>query len=131
MKKTGLLNHRLSDVVARMGHTQRLIVADAGLPVPLGVERIDLAIVLGQPLVIDVLRAIASELEVEEIIVADELIARDRSLAKTASDMFGEAPIRSVPHDEFKRLSEGAVAVIRTGECTPFANVMLISGVTY
>jgi D-ribose pyranase len=106
-------------------------VADAGLPVPLGVERIDLAIVPGQPLVIDVLRAIASELEVEELIVADELIARDRSLAETASDMFGEAPMRSVPHDEFKRLSEGAVAVIRTGECTPFANVMLISGVTY
>jgi D-ribose pyranase len=131
VKKTGVLNHRLSDVVARMGHTQRLIVADAGLPVPLGVERIDLAIVPGQPLVIDVLRAIASELEVEELIVADELIARDRSLAETASDMFGEAPMRSVPHDEFKRLSEGAVAVIRTGECTPFANVMLISGVTY
>ena len=62
MKKIGLLNHQLADVIARIGHTQRLIVADAGLPIPTGVERIDLAVVPGLPGTEEVLRAIALEL---------------------------------------------------------------------
>jgi D-ribose pyranase len=131
VKKTGLLNHHLSDVVARMGHTQRLVVADAGLPIPPGVERIDLAIIPGLPSVVDLLHAIATELEVEQIIVAEELANQGNSLADDASRAFGGAPVTSVPHEEFKRLTEGAVAVVRTGECSPYANIMLISGVTF
>jgi len=131
VKKSGLLNHRLSDVIARMGHTQRLVIADAGLPIPPGVERIDLAIVPGQPTVIDLLHAIAIELEVEQIIFAEELTRQGTTLAEDASRAFGGVPVSSVPHEEFKRLTEGAVAVVRTGECSPYANIMLISGVTF
>lgn len=131
MKKTGLLNHRLSEVIARIGHTQRLIVADAGLPIPPNVERIDLAIVPGKPGVVEVLEAIALEMQVEAIVVADELMAQDDTLASTAKSIFPGAGISAVPHLEFKRMSESAVAVVRTGECTPYFNVMLISGVTY
>lgn len=131
MKKTGLLNHRLSEVIARIGHTQRLIVADAGLPIPPNVERVDLAIVPGKPGVVEVLEAIALEMQVEAIVVADELMARDDTLANAAKSIFPGAGISAVPHLEFKRMSESAVAVVRTGECTPYFNVMLISGVTY
>lgn len=131
MKKSGLLNHRLSDVVARMGHAQRLIVADAGLPIPLHVERIDLAVVPGLPTVRQLVAAIAVEMQVEAIVVADELLARDQELAADVAAMFPGAPVTSVPHIEFKRMSEEAVAVVRSGECTPFANIMLISGVTF
>lgn len=131
MKKTGLLNHRLSEVVARMGHTQRLVISDAGFPVPLQVERIDLALVPNMPTALDVLRAIAGELEVETIVFAEELLARDTELPSEVARLFPGASSSAVPHVEFKQLSESAVAVVRTGECTPFANVMLISGVTY
>ena len=131
MKRTGLLNHRLSEVIARLGHTQRIVVADAGLPIPPGVERIDLAVVPGLPRMLDVLRAIATELEVEQIVMASELLERDKALAEEAGSVFPGAQLSAVPHDEFKRLSEGALAVVRTGECTPYANVMLVSGVTF
>jgi D-ribose pyranase len=131
VKKTGLLNHRLSEVIARIGHTQRLIVSDAGLPIPPGVERIDLAIVPGLPGVVEVLQAIAQEMQVEAIVVADELMARDDTLVTATKAIFPGAGISAVPHVEFKRMSESAVAVVRTGECTPYFNVMLISGVTY
>ena len=131
MKKTGILNHHLADVVARIGHTQRLIVCDAGMPIPPHVERIDLAITPGLPTVSQVLHALVSELQVEAIVLADELLAWDKSLAAELSDLFPGAPISSVPHDEFKKMSESSIAIVRSGECTPYYNVMLISGVTY
>ncbi len=131
MKKSGILNHRLSDVIARMGHTQRLVVADAGLPVPLSVERIDLSVVASLPTTLQLVTAIAGEMEVEAIVVADELLARDRTLVDAVAALFPNVPISSVPHLEFKAMSESAVAIVRSGECTPFANIMLISGVTF
>ena len=131
MKKSGLLNHRLSEVVARMGHTQRLVIADAGLPIPRHVERIDLAVVAGSPTALEILRAIAGELEVEAVVFADELTSRDTDLPGAVGELFPGASASSVPHEEFKRMTEDAVAVVRTGECTPYYNVMLISGVTY
>ena len=131
MKKTGLLNHRLSDVIARMGHTQRLVISDAGLPIPRHVERIDLAVVPGSPTVIEILTAIAGELEVEGLVFADELTSRDSILPGAAEGLFPGASSSSVPHVEFKRMTEDAVAVVRTGECTPYYNVILVSGVTY
>lgn len=131
MKKTTLMNHLVSDAIARIGHTQRLIVADAGLPIPPHVQRIDLAVSPGIPGVMDVLKAIATEMQVEAIVVADELLNRDQTLAGAVAELFPGAPVSSVPHDEFKRMSETAIAIVRTAECTPYANVMLISGVTY
>jgi D-ribose pyranase len=131
MKKSGLLNHRLSEVIARMGHTQRLVIADAGLPIPLNVERIDLSVAPGIPSVLDLATAIAGELQVEGLVFAEELLARDTSLPTAIGALFPGASTNTVPHDEFKRLTGDAVAVVRTGECTPYANVMLISGVTF
>jgi D-ribose pyranase len=131
MKKSGVLNHRLSDVIARMGHTQRLVVADAGLPIPPGVERIDLAVTAGLPGMINVARAIAAELHVEEIVIAAESVERDQSLADELREIFPSAAFSTVPHATFKVMSEEAVAIVRTGECVPYSNVILISGVTF
>jgi D-ribose pyranase len=131
MKKSGVLNHRLSDVIARMGHTQRLVVADAGLPIPPGVERIDLAVTAGLPGMINVARAIAAELHVEEIVIAAESVERDQSLADELREIFPSAAFSTVPPATFKVMSEEAVAIVRTGECVPYSNVILISGVTF
>jgi D-ribose pyranase len=131
VKKSGVLNHRLSAVIAAMGHTDLLVVADAGLPIPDGVERIDLAVSPGLPGVIAVVRAIAGELQVERLIVASELLDRNSGLAASFSSIFPGAPVVDVPHEEFKRRTANAKAVVRTGECTPYANVILVSGVTF
>ena len=131
MKKTGLLNRPLSEVIAGMGHTDLLVVADAGLPVPQGVPCVDLAVVCGVPPVLDVLRAVAAELAVEGVTVADELLARDDSLRAALRELFPEAVVDQVPHEEFKRLTARARAVVRTGECTPYNNVILTAGVIF
>jgi D-ribose pyranase len=131
LKKQGVLNYRIASVIAQMGHTDRLVIADAGLPVPKAVERIDVAICPGLPNLLDVARAVAGELEVEQLVVATELSARNPQLLDDIRGLFGDVPIASVPHEEFKAMTRDARAVVRTGECTPYANIMLCSGVTF
>jgi D-ribose pyranase len=131
MKKRGILGHALAEVIASMGHTDLLVIADAGFPVPPGVPRVDLAVRCGLPAMLDVTHAIAAELEVEAVIVADELLAREETLPEALRGLFPGAPMSHIPHEEFKRLSQRARAVVRTGECTPYYNVILTSGVTY
>lgn len=131
MKKQGVLGHALAEAIAAMGHTDLLVIADAGFPVPPGVPRIDLAVRCGLPPMLEVTRAVAGELQVEAVTIADELIAREDALPGALRELFPDAPFNHVPHEELKRLSERARAVVRTGECTPYYNVILTSGVTY
>ena len=131
MKRSGLLNARIGEVVARMGHYDLLVITDAGLPIPAGVELIDLSVVRDLPRMLPVAEAVVKELAVERMIVATEL---DQLGTLTMDDIRGLAPgvpVDVVSHDELKRISRGAMAVVRTGECTPYANVVLVAGVTF
>lgn len=131
MKKTGVLHHELARTIAAMGHTDMLVIGDAGLPVPPGVPCIDLAVTAGVPRLLDVLRAVATELEVERLIVASELTARDHQLPVELQAAFPRATRAEMSHEELKTLSARARAVVRTGEFTPYANVILCSGVVF
>jgi len=131
MKLGGVLNHRLSMVIAEMGHTDGLTIADAGLPVPLGVERIDLAVSPGVPSFAQVLAAVASELKIEEIVIAKEVFDRNPDLLPTLERCFPKVPVSAVPHEDFKARTRETRAVVRTGECTPYANCILRSGVIF
>jgi D-ribose pyranase len=131
MKKIGVLNHQLSQVIAAMGHTDMLVISDAGLPVPPGVQCIDLAVTAGIPAFLEVVAAVATELEAERLIIATELEAQAGPLPEAIQVSFPRAKMESVPHEQFKAMSQKARAVVRTGECTPYANVILCSGVTF
>jgi D-ribose pyranase len=114
-----------------MGHGDLLVIADAGLPIPPGVERIDLAVEPGLPEMLAVTRAIARELQVEGLTLASELVAREAGLADEITAIFPAAVRAEVSHEQFKQLTRQARAVVRTGECTPYANVILASGVIF
>ena len=131
MKKTGVLNAPLARVIAAMGHTDSIVIADAGLPVPPGVPCIDLAVSPGIPAMLDVARAVASELQVERMLLADELLARRSDLPDALRALFPHATVDAAPHEAFKRATANARAIVRTGECTPYANVLLTSGVVF
>lgn len=131
MKKTGILNKEISDVIASMGHYQQIIVCDAGFPIPDGVRRIDLALEPGLPAFMDVLRVVLKELQIEEIVIATEsCTVSPARYAEMLAQFPGITP-RLVPHTEFKQMSHSVKACIRSGECTPYSNIMLVSGVTY
>ena len=135
MKKTALLNRDISAVVAAMGHGQMLVIADCGLPVPEHVPCIDLALVRGQPTLLSVLEAVMTELCVEKVTLAAELAQASPQFhcqLLSAIDEWTPLPQQqSLSHEDFKRLSEQAVAIIRTGECTPYGNIILHSGVSF
>jgi D-ribose pyranase len=131
MKKNGILNKEISDVVASMGHYHSLVICDAGFPVPDGVRRIDLALEPGLPAFMDVLRVVLKELQVEEIIIASETVDQSPERFKEMIVLFPDITPKLIPHTELKKLSHNAKACIRSGECTPYSNLILVSGVTY
>lgn len=131
MKKTLLLHPDISRVVASMGHTDRLVIADAGLPIPPAVERIDLAVSEGVPGFVETLAAVLSELKVEQVLVAAEMRRASPAVYSAIEAMLPGIPMREVPHDVFKAETRSARAVIRTGEFSPYANIILCSGVVF
>jgi D-ribose pyranase len=129
MKRTGLLHPELAAVVAALGHGQRICVGDAGLPVPPTTRRIQLGFAPGHPPFLDVVEAVLTELVVESAVVASEL--EEGPLQDGLVARLGKVPVDAVPHEQFKARLDECVAVVCTGEFTPYANVMLTAGVAF
>lgn len=130
MKKQGVLNSEIASVLAKLGHTDTIVIADCGLPIPEGVKRIDLALKKGQPSLIDTLETVLEDMEVEHITLAEEIKLQNQLVQSKTVQLF-DGPTSYVPHEEFKQLTKNAKVVIRTGETTPYANVILRSGVIF
>ena len=131
MKKTGLLNQQLSAVLAGMGHCDTLVIGDCGLPIPAGVERVDLALTPGVPGFLETLKIIQTELQIESAVIASEMPEKSPALHQALIPMLTGIEVSQVKHERFKELTVDAVAVVRTGECTPYANIILKSGVFF
>jgi D-ribose pyranase len=132
MKRLGHLNRDIARVLARMGHTDSLVIADCGLPLPEAVECIDVALALGDPPLLQVLETILADFKVERAVFAEEVREHNRAIADRASSLAGcGIRVDFVPHRRLKRLTHRARAVIRTGEATAYANVILHSGVIF
>ena len=134
MRRTSTtINPQLSRVISETGHTDLIVVADAGLPIPVGTERIDLAYRPGAPEFLDVLDTILAELAVEGVTVSSEIEDTSPQLLAELTARFRDAEfeITMVPHEEFKALTRGARAFVRSGEYTPYANVVLHAGVAF
>lgn len=135
MKKSRLLNSELSYEIAKIGHTAHITLCDAGLPIPQSVKRIDLAVEAGLPGFINVLDPVLSGMQVEEIILAEEIKEKNMPMYEAIMKSFKEAGMNPkvvfVPHEEFKKITHNSEAIVRTGECSPYANVILKSGVVF
>ena len=136
MKRTPLLNRHLSALIARLGHLDQVVVADAGLPAPPGVPVIDLAISANLPTFFQLLDALKTEMVVEQALYATEAGAdwvtdlRD-TLARWEADQGKPIAVQTTSHSAFKEQTQAAQAIIRTGDFTPYANVILVSGVVF
>lgn len=139
MKKGVLLNSEVSALVSRLGHTDQITVCDAGLPIPTDTQRIDLALTQGVPTFLQIVDVVTQEMQVEKAILAEEIVKEnphihDALLARLTQlgQLQGKAiHIDYVSHQAFKLQTQHSQAVIRSGECSPYANVILCSGVTF
>lgn len=139
MKRGKLINSEISSVISRMGHTDMLTIGDCGLPVPDHVERIDLAVIKGLPEFMPVLNAVLEELEIEKVILAEEIRKINPALLKEILELVELTSIKEdkkiiveyISHERFKLLTSESKAVVRTGEYKAYANIILVSGVTF
>ena len=131
MKKSVLINSEISSVISKMGHTDMLTICDSGLPIPKNVERIDLALKHGIPTFLDTLDTVLEELKVEEVIIACEIEETSSEMYKEIEKRFKDIKITKIAHEKFKALTKDSMAIVRTGEFTPYANVILKSGVVF
>mgnify|MGYP001260885999 CR=1 FL=1 len=128
MKKVGVINQPITAVLGGLGHTDTLTIADAGLPIPATTQRIDLALTTGVPSFLETLRVILTEMFVEKAIVAEEMQAISPHIFAAVCEILGDTPVELIPHVEFKRQTAVSRAIIRTGEFTPYANIILVAG---
>ena len=134
MKKGGILNSDISRVLSYMGHTDRICIGDCGLPVPDETERIDLALRFGVPSFIEVLKEVAKDMKIECIILAEEIKTQNPEQLAAILSFFEENETDSKPsvefvsHAELKKMTQDCKAVIRTGEVSPYSNIILQSG---
>lgn len=134
MRKNGAtLNGQLARVISETGHTDELVVTDAGLPIPAGVERVDLAVREGLPGFLELLDVVLAEVVVEGATVSAEI--REHSPEMLAEIERRLEPlgvqVELIAHTEFKQRTQHARAAVRSGEFTPYANVILRAGVAY
>ncbi len=130
MKKAGILNSDISRVLSYMGHTDSICIGDCGLPIPDEVERIDLALKFGVPTFMDTLKVVKEDMKIEKIVLATEIKEQNQQVLREIEELFeGEGiEVEFVPHVVLKGHTKSCKAVIRTGETTPYANVILQSG---
>ncbi|MGZ7147644.1 D-ribose pyranase [Bacillus sp. BC08] len=131
MKKHGVLNSEIASVLASLGHTDTIVIADCGLPIPDGVKRIDLAVEIGKPSFLDVLQVVVDDMAIEKVTLAEEVINNNAEVNKEIELKLIEPAFEYVSHEQFKEHTKKAKAIIRTGEATPYANVILHAGVIF
>lgn len=129
MKKTKMINSELSYAISQMGHTDSLTIGDCGLPIPSEPRRIDLALTHNVPTFIQTLDVVLEELCVEEAIIASEIKEKNPEVYEAIKNRVPN--LQEVSHEEFKVLTKNSKAVVRTGECSPYANIILKSGVVF
>lgn len=130
MKKAGILNSGISRVLSYMGHTDLLCVGDCGLPIPDEVERIDLALKFGVPSFMETLEVVVNDMKVEKIVLAEEIKTQNPKVLGEIEALFEgqNIEVEFISHVELKALTRDCKAVIRTGETTPYANIILQAG---
>lgn len=129
MYRFGTLNSEISRVLNRWGHTDEIVIADCGLSIPEGVKRIDIALKKGTPSFQEVYEALMYHMVVEQAIVAREMVEENEALYQKVKNDF--PTLEMVSHEKFKKQTRHAKAIIRTDEATPYANIILKSGVIF
>ena len=131
MKKRGILNAQLSYLLAALGHKDLFMIGDAGMPITEGVEVVDLVLTAGGPTFKQVLDAVLDEVQVEGYYLAHEIKEFNPELEEYIKAGLPEAEVEYMPHEDLKKFSGKCRFAIRTGEFSPYPNVILRAGVVF
>ncbi|MGI5106184.1 D-ribose pyranase [Treponema socranskii] len=127
MKKSGVLNSDISRILSYMRHTDTICISDCGLPCPDETELIDISLEKGVPDFVRVLKAVVNDMSVEKIFLAEEICVKNPAVLKEIQTLLPGVRTDFMPHEEFKKKLLSCRAVVRSGEASPYANIILQS----
>lgn len=128
MLKTGILNPHLLDLIARIRHTNTLVISDWAFPFWPEIETVDISLTHGIPTVLDVLDLLTPVFQIGRIWQADEFVAANTAdTVERFAKSFGQIPLTREAHVDFKKRVPHAIGLIRTGDPTPYGNIILES----
>lgn len=131
MKKSGIINVELSRLIAGLGHTDKFIICDGGLPLPWDMHIVDLALCGGIPSFNQVFDAVINEVATEYYYLSEDIQAKNPEILKHIQVGMSGVAHEFIKHCDFKEMSKSVKFAIRTGEFTPFANVIITAGVSF
>ena len=131
MKKHGVLNSAIASPLPPLGQTATIELPLGASQLHTGEKRIDLAVEIGKPSFLDVLQVVADDMAIEKVMLAEEVINNNAEVNKEIELKLIEPVFEYVCHEQFKEHTKKAKAIIRTGEATPYANVILHAGVIF
>ena len=132
MIKQGILNPAVNNALSKMTHLDTMLVSDAAMPLPKGVERVDLAFTLGTPPLVPVIEGILEECIIEKVYIANEIEKASPALLEEYRKLFGDIPIELIPHEKLCEMSENSRVCLRTGENRfHYSSVLLVCGCPY
>ena len=129
MKEIGIINRGIAKLISEQGHHDQLMVVDAGFAIPKNIEVIDISLSENNPTVPDVLEELEKFFSVEKMIIASQTKENNPSFFKRITNFWkNDIDIEVIDHSELRNKANDVKAVIRTGDFTAFANVILVSG---
>lgn len=131
MKKRGIINAQLAGLIAGLGHKDTFLIADAGMPIPTGVPIVDLALCGGVPAFDQVLDAVMDETVAEYYFLAEEIVEKNDRLLSYIKKTLPDIEYSMIPHVELKSMTSNVKFAIRTGEFTPYPNIIIRAGVSF
>jgi len=131
MKKQGIINKQLAGLIAGLGHKDTFMIADGGMPIPKGIEIVDLALCGGVPTFKQVMDAVLDETEIEAYTIAEEIIVKNPELLGYIREKLPQIEEIMISHLALKEETKQIKFAIRTGEFTPYPNIILRAGVAF
>ncbi len=124
----GILNPQILSLIARVRHTNTLVISDRGFPYWPMIETVDISLVDDVPTVLQVFEALKANFAVGQIYMAEEFKANNTAKVQQAfADSWGKIPVGFEPHVDFKLRVPTAIGLIRTGDTIQYANMILVS----
>lgn len=127
MKKSGVLNANLMYELTKLRHLDKLVICDAGFPIPKGATVVDVSLVPGIPTFMQTLKAVLNEMIFEEYIIFNFMKVHNKEYYDEVKEMFVNQKSSEISMEDFIEVSKEAKLFIRTGELKPASNILLTS----
>ncbi len=129
MINSGILNPQILSLLARVRHTNALVITDRGFPFWPMIETVDVSVVNDLPTVLQLITAVRANHNFTQAYQAGEFLkSNTASVRQKFATALNGVPTKFEPHVEFKKRVTRAIGLIRTGDTVQYANTILISG---